>query len=481
MLRKHSVAVFVFLLLLKQAVVAQDYAGFRTGNYTGVNGVFFNPANIADSRYRWDLNLVAAGVSLGNNQVSFNTDEVTDRLFVDERLASSLFNLDVHGPSLMFNAGKKTSIALTTRVRTMVNIVDADGGLVNALLNDAGNDVVYPYPIKGGSNMRMAINGWSELGFSFARVIEDAGAHFLKAGITAKYLGGMANGYIALDRLSGIIEEDADGEYLRSTSGRIALGFGGINIDDPQAADLTSFESAGFGGDIGLVYEYRPDHTTYRHDDRSWKRYLNKYKFRVDVSLLDVGAIRYDRDTARSGDYSINIGADQKFYTDVVGDEGIENIKFVLDDHPQFFSPGPNNNAASYRVRLPTTLQINADYHLHRGFYANLGTQLSLARPASKLFNTQYYSAITFTPRFEGAVFGLYVPLNYNALTDFNAGVSVRFGPLFFGTGSGLTALLGDSKQADVFFGLHLGGLQNNRKMKRQAQKMAKEKVQSPY
>ena len=36
---------------------AQDFPGYRAGNYTGVNGVFFNPANIADSRYRFDVNL----------------------------------------------------------------------------------------------------------------------------------------------------------------------------------------------------------------------------------------------------------------------------------------------------------------------------------------------------------------------------------------------------------------------------------------
>lgn len=473
----HPFAVLVMLTLLAQAAVAQEYAGFRTGNYTGVNGVFFNPANIADSRYRWDLNLVAVGIGLGNNQVSFNTDEVTDGLFIEQRLASSLFNLDVHGPSLMFNAGKKTSVALTTRVRAMANVVDADGGLVNAFLNDVGNDVGYPYLIAGGSNMRMAVNGWSEWGFSFARIVKEVGAHFIKAGITAKYLGGMANGYIALDQLSGTIEEDADGEYLRNTRGRVAIGFGGIDIGDVQAADLTSFVGTGFGGDIGLVYEYRPDHATHRHEDQSWKRYQNKYKCRVGVSLLDVGAIRYDRDVTRSGDYTINIGGDQKFYTDEVGDAGAENIKYVLDDNPQFFSPESNNDATTYRVQLPTTLQIDADYRLHRGFYANLGTQLSLARPASKLFNTQYYSAITVTPRFEGAVFGLYLPFNYNALTDFNAGVSMRFGPLFFGTNSGLTALLGNSKQADVFFGLHVGGLQNNRKLKRQARKAPKVKA----
>ncbi|MEJ0102432.1 MAG: hypothetical protein WDO19_07735 [Bacteroidota bacterium] len=51
---------------------AQNYPGYRSGNYTGVNGVFFNPANIADSRYRWDVNLLGAHAGISNNNASFN-------------------------------------------------------------------------------------------------------------------------------------------------------------------------------------------------------------------------------------------------------------------------------------------------------------------------------------------------------------------------------------------------------------------------
>ena len=61
----------LLLLIFLQSVSAQDFPGFRTGNYTGVNGVFFNPANIADSRYRWDFNLfLSVAASVMTRQVS---------------------------------------------------------------------------------------------------------------------------------------------------------------------------------------------------------------------------------------------------------------------------------------------------------------------------------------------------------------------------------------------------------------------------
>jgi hypothetical protein len=40
-----------------------------------------------------------------------------------------------------------------------------------------------------------------------------------------------------------------------------------------------------------------------------------------------------------------------------------------------------------------------------------------------------------------------------------NAGLSLRLGPLFIGSGSVLSALVGSSKQADVYVGFHFGRL----------------------
>jgi hypothetical protein len=127
-------------------------------------------------------------------------------------------------------------------------------------------------------------------------------------------------------------------------------------------------------------------------------------------------------------------------------------------------------------VSLPTTLQLSVDYNLHKNFYFSLASQFSFINSANKPFNSSYYSNFTLTPRYEGRAVGLYIPLSYNSLTNLNAGASVRFGPLFVGSGSVLTALLGNSKQADVHVGLRFGGLQKNMEKKemRQSEKEMK-------
>ena len=95
---------------------------------------------------------------------------------------------------------------------------------------------------------------------------------------------------------------------------------------------------------------------------------------------------------------------------------------------------------------------------------------------SKKEFNSRYFSGFSLTPRYEGRVFGFYLPLNYNSLTKFNAGVSLRVGPMFIGSGSVLSALIGNSKQADFHFGIRFGGLKKKPKSPKAVAESTEEK-----
>jgi hypothetical protein len=469
-MKKNFLLLFVTAFSLT-SVHAQDYPGYRSGNYTGVNGVFFNPANIADSRYKFDFNLFSVSTGVGNDQASFSlknldntfdTDSAGNQIFGSNAGKSSgIVSADFHGPSLMFNTGRKMAFAITTRARVMANVTDMDGKLINKLTDDFSNDPTLPYTISSMENMRFNVNAWSEYGLSIARVISDKDKHFFKAGVTLKYIAGAANAYINLGNFSGTLNQDLirrDG-YLNNTSGRIATGFGGIRISDFEPEQLTDKESSGFGADIGFVYEFRPDSDKFRKEDGSWKRNMNKYKFKIGVSLLDLGRIKYEKDMQRSGAYNIDITGSERLYFNELNNVDIDDYKTYFNSRPQYFTPDNSNAESSYRVSLPSTLQIDVDYHLHRGWYVSLGSQLSLVNSSSNIYNNNYFNSFTLTPRYEGKGIGLYVPINYSSLTNFNAGIALRFGPLFLGSGSIISAALGDSKQADVFLGLRFGGL----------------------
>lgn len=436
---------------------AQDFPGSRTGNYTGVNGVFYNPANIADSRYRFDVNLFSLSTSVANDQASFKLgtisdnfkgDSIKNQLFgKDAGPASGVMNVDIHGPSVMFNVGKKNSFAITTRARIFANVTDIDGKLFNKISEDFSNDPSLPYTISSNEKMRIAINGWSEFGLSYGRVLADKGMHFLKGGITLKYLAGAGNAYMNIDNFKGTIDDDIvlQDVYLQNTTGRVATGFGGVSFSNFEASDLLDMKSSGFGADLGFIYEFRPGG--------------KNYKLKIGAALLDLGSIKYEKDMQRSGAYDIDITGNKRFSLQQLDGVEFDDLNNFFASHPAYFIPLASNNAKDYKVSLPTTLQLDADYHVISGLYVNLGGQFSLSNNESKGFNNKTYSSLTLVPRFETKRFGFYLPVNYNKLSKLNAGASLRMGPFFVGSGSVLSALLGNSKQADIHFGFRFGVL----------------------
>jgi hypothetical protein len=435
----------------------QDLAGFRTGNYTGVNGVFSNPANIAGSKYRWDVNLLGVNASVGNNKAdfklsdmgtAFNGDKLTDQLFGSNAGSTNgVVNLAVHLPSVMVSVGPKMAFAFTTRARVLGNITDMDGKLVNAVRNiDEVSGL--PYTISSGSNMRINVGGWTEMGLSFAREAFVMGPHYFKAGGTVKYLRGIGNVNMHLSDFKGTINADliAQDGYLTNTTAKVGLASSGVNIADFEVDQLTKMAGKGLGLDLGVVYEYRPADA---------KGYL----FKVGVSVMDLGRIKFDKDMDRSAGYNLDIPAGDRFYLSQLEGVSIDNYKETLDQNGQYFKKDGSQQETTYKMSLPTTMQVNVDYHVQPHFYVNANWQIAMAKGTTKPYNGQYYSSVTVTPRYEGRKFSAYLPLSYNGLTKFNAGLSLSAGPVYLGSGSVLTALVGQSKQADVFVGFRFGQL----------------------
>ncbi|RFS24555.1 hypothetical protein DVR12_04950 [Chitinophaga silvatica] len=440
-------------------VHAQDLAGFRTSNYAGVNSVYFNPANIANSPYRFDVNILGINAGVGNNQIkfklndagnTFNGDTIKNQLFGQSKgLTKALVNLSVFTPSVMFNVAK-FSFAVTTRVRSTVNVTNLDGKLADRVVNDLSDNTNLPYTIASNDNMGIAVNVWAEYGGTVAREILAVGPHHLRAGITLKYLAGAGNGSINIDKLHATmnVDEGKQDAYLTNAKGAIGMNFSGFNVSDFNGTELAEFKGHGFGADLGLVYEYRPGTS-------------GKYKYRFGLSLVDAGKIKYERDVTRSGTFAINIPAGQQFSLKNLDGVDLDNYKSTLSGYPQYFTPV--DDKSSYSVSMPTSLRVDGDYHILNGLYVNLDAQLALTNGKNKAYNVQYFSGFSVTPRYENRIFSAFLPISYNELTKFTAGASFRVGPFFIGSGSILSALMGSSHQLDGFIGFHAGGLKKHK------------------
>lgn len=180
-----KVVLFASFLFSVATTQAQSFIGFLTDNYSGVNSVIANPANIADSRFKTDIHLVGASTFFTNDYYGI---KVTDALKEDYDFDldatkspttnnNANINVDVMGPAFMFNIDKKSSIAIFSRARAFLNINELNGETIDRLDDDI--DSSEDYNINEG-DLYGSGNAWAEVGLTYARVLMNKEQHFLK-------------------------------------------------------------------------------------------------------------------------------------------------------------------------------------------------------------------------------------------------------------------------------------------------------------
>jgi outer membrane protein OmpA-like peptidoglycan-associated protein len=446
-----KISLVILLIVVSMSARAQSYIGYLTDNYSGVNSVIANPANITDSRFKTDINIAGVSAFVGNDYYGVNIlDAFKDEYDFDldaEKSPSTdnngAINIDVMGPAFMFNLTENSSLAVFTRARSFANISEINGESIDALDDDETDD----FNIDEGDFVVLA-NAWAEIGVTYARVLVDKEQHFLKGGLSLKYLqgGGMAYAYgkdIAVDY-------DADGIDPNtgsvSTEGELTYGHYANFDDDDYDYELP--DASGFGVDLGFVYEWRPNfeehQTTSAEGDIYKNKYENKYKLKLGLSITDIGMIDY-KDAERER-YDVN---NSNFNEDDFdnGDNLTETLTYVY---------GAPSTATGYTVNLPTAVHLNADYSFNKHFYVNLNTDFSLISKGREDAN-RISNIVSLTPRFESKWFSFYVPISVIEHNGFQAGAGLRAGPLYIGSGSVITALTSDnSKGGDVYAGLKI-------------------------
>nr|WP_315257018.1 DUF5723 family protein [uncultured Flavobacterium sp.] len=450
-----KILLLMFLVLAAKAN-AQSYMGYIPDNYAGIQGVLFNPASIADSRFKTDINLFSTSSSLNNNYYGASLFDLTsssydfdkDGVKTPTKNNGGIVYSDIMGPSFMFNIAPKHTVAIYTRARAVVNLDNINGELISRFSN--GFDGADSFsPISVGSPQAVG-QTWGEIGVSYAAVLWQSKQHFLKGGLTAKYLVGGVNSYVDGENLSAAFIQTGDLTTSQLvTTGDVTIG---SNPDFIVGNEDVKFnpDSKGFGADFGLVYEWRPDYQSYdlskaKASDNNF-RDLNKYKLRFGVSLTDIGYINYKN--LRQDVYNI----DGFVSAQDIEDSDFDNLGDFLEDN----YGAPVTTYKDSKSNLPTMLHVDADWNMYKKFYLNMTGNLSLV---DKQTLNQTYTQNTWmlTPRYETRWFTFSLPINYMEYTGMQVGTGLRVGPLFVGSSSLITNILSkESKGADVYFGFKI-------------------------
>ena len=435
----------LFLILTMQKAQSQSYSGFLEDNYNGVHGILSNPANIADSRLKLDVNLVGVSAFFGNDYLGANLgdlfrdfentfDEASKTPKDNNFLAA---NLDILGPATMLSISQKHSIAVYTRGRIFLNVDDFNG---NTIDKEGGFNENEDFFVDEG-NISGQLNLWTEIGATYARVLSDREEHFFKGGLTVKYLSGIRHNYINGSDIS--LDYNAAQRQI-TTTGQLTQGRDfseGSDVLD----DLLSFSSSsGFGADLGLVYEWRPEHAKYTLMDANGNpkpnRGDNKYKLKLGLSITDIG--RINNENGEEETYDLNATQDIDNFDGLDLDEALQE---------NFATIGATRVSAP--SALPTALHANADWNVVSKFYLNLNTDLSL-RERNRINTAHVINQVSLTPRLETAWLSIYSPVSLMQGVGLRWGAGLRVGPFYMGSGSVLTSFLGQTRTIDAFAGV---------------------------
>ncbi len=463
------------------ALFAQDFMGYSVGSWAGINSLHINPANVVDSRYMVDINLVMGNAAFSNDKMKIDQDFFFNNskygpspllsipITYDSTRSNynAAVNLRVQGPSFMFSFGKKKNgirpngFAFTTNVRAMINADDFDSKYVNWMINGIPNtDYLQPF---NESFMQFSMNIWAEYGLSYGRIVYDKDKHFIKVGGTLKLLQGLGAMYFTGRNMNYTIKPDTiqtlngEGYFGHSQSLDPGGNFSDANYIGNVIGNVFSpfrFSGAGFGADLGVVYEWRPKGDKYKYDMDGetglWMADRDAYTLRAGLSLVDIGAIGYTRYV---NSFDFNAMA-TNIPTSVFGD--VQNINDFSDTLSK--QPGVTVNTTTgenFTMMMPMSLIGTLDYQPVRGLYINFTPRIAFMTGSTGNAKVHDNTSFQFSVRYENAFFGAHMPIGVNVASGFNWGLGLRLGPILIGSGSIFSNLIKQQwNSADVYVGL---------------------------
>src|ERR1043165_4215668 len=215
-----SAIIFLFPVI----ACAQRYYGIGTSNWSGTNSIYLNPANVADSRHRFTIDLFSFNLGVDNDKATLGSSKLFkgDSLNVGSLLQfkgdTKSFNLtapyvELRGPGFMYSINKKSGIALTTRVRLYNQFQDFDRKLYGIIADESYRNSSGDVDVNAGK-FNWNLHAWTEIGGTYGRVLMDKGKHMLKAGATVRYLGGVSYVNLLANSLAGHYYRGKDSMYI---------------------------------------------------------------------------------------------------------------------------------------------------------------------------------------------------------------------------------------------------------------------------
>ncbi|MCB0843917.1 MAG: OmpA family protein [Bacteroidetes bacterium] len=413
---------------------SQTFWGLQNGRSPGIFNLNLQPASSVGQHPNVDIKLVGLSARLHNNFIGIQTASLYDKSFlqVNEQTYKNILPARYNGrnkslfahqdadlPGISLRLTPKHSISLTGRLRTFFNI----DGLrePGARFAYEGLDVPDQFGIQyDNSGLSIGLLSYAEFALGYAQQIYENGPHRLNAGGRIKLLLGLASGNLYMRSLDYAFNSQTQLDiYNIETSAQLGLMADSLTAGFNPLQDLRNlnFNNLGVGGDLGLVYEYRPE--------------PDMYLFKLGLSVLDIGNIPFNQ-TNRQYAFS---GMLTGFDLDDVQGANFDDIDSTLQAEFSYSS-----DSASFRVSLPSAVSLQADLRISKHFYVSVIPFINI-RPKNSEKGAHHFTGIYVAPRFEGKFWGVSLPVSAVANRGPALGMNVRLGPIILGTSDFISPL----------------------------------------
>ena len=428
---------------------AQEMHGYVHSNYAGITGSLINPSSLMTSKLYLDINVVGLHFNVDNNYVYlankdfkiknfFSKDpqlpKHTDEVMLNEReyydrydsdLKNAYSQIRIMGPSAMFATGNQ-AFGLSTSYRILASGNDIPYDMAKFALEGLKYFPQHNINYINNIDFRAASLALAEIAGSYSRILYRHNRDYFAGGVTLKGLFSSGGAFGYGDNLDYMVPNNKD-LVIYNANGKFgtSLPIDYDNNDFTLSKQL--FLGKGIGFDLGFTYQRMMQ----GHSSKAYSAYCEvpyqPYRYRIGVSLLDLGRVRFNKKP-------IWLEMDNVNHTwDDAASKDYENVNDLFHSLSYKFSGNPDSliRYSDFTISLPTALSVQFDYRINNKIYVNSAwvhplvmSEATIVRPAQ----------IAVTPRFETDHFELAMPVILYNYKYPRIGLSARFHKIVIGT-----------------------------------------------
>lgn len=417
------------LLLAFNTFSQNHYTGYAQDNFGGYVSSYMQPASIANTTEKFSATFSMAFLNASN--FTGDNSSTLSQVFGNQRrkYRDPLFNgyrmqnLSIDVLSAYFEINHENSIGYSFRVRQFGNLDGLPDDWNFAAFNRFDSTKVLNKPI---SYEHYNFNQFivNEHRFNYARVIQNDRENFIKVGGAVKLLNGIDAVYL--------YSENGTFEFIDSISPAAEFTTTDFKYGRAEKDNQFSSRKLGIGLDIGVVYEYRPDYDKFKYDmdgETNIERYdQKKYLFKFGASITDIGRVKFSKDT-NSYNFTTNgtiINMDQLSTLGTGLTSSGNPSLFKSFDNLAIQNTKSADQEETFKMNLPTSLNLQADYRFWKDFYIGYTSQIPLKLKSDP--HKSHWKAIhTFSPRYETRKVTAVLPISFQRTGQITIGAAGRY------------------------------------------------------